>query len=38
MAKIKQFSRNYLRKREKCPNKRCNYNTGRCKCTLDVCH
>lgn len=24
--------------KRKCPNKRCNYNTGKGKCKLDQCH
>ena len=27
-----------FKRKRKCPNKKCNYNTGKGKCTLKVCH
>lgn len=33
---IKLF--NFLLPKRKCKNKRCNYNTGKGKCTLKTCH
>lgn len=38
MTKIKDFLKRLFKKKRKCLNKKCNYNTGKCKCTLDVCH
>lgn len=38
MTKVKDFFKRLFKRKRKCPNKRCNYNTGKCKCTLDVCH
>lgn len=38
MVKVMNFLKSIFKKKRICPNKRCNYNTGKGKCTLDQCH
>jgi len=35
---MKEFFKKIFKRKRKCPNKNCNYNTGKGKCTLDICH